>query len=151
MTAPTYTLRDRLPVIDVEAQAGREVTISVPVLGSGGGGVDVAGLVHVRAQVRLRWDSDLVLHAWDDVLGNATLDGTPGGTDAAAVVRAKLDDLYVTQKGCTRHLAVNRPRDYLCFNAATGKTDEVVFTFASLDPTATDPSRSQTNAFLIEG
>jgi len=88
MTAPTYTLRDRLPVIDVEAQAGREITISVPVLGAGGGGVDVAGLVHVRAQVRLRWDSDLVLHAWDDVLGNATLEGTPGGTDAAAVVTA---------------------------------------------------------------
>jgi len=72
-------------------------------------------------------------------------------TDAVAVVSAKLDDLYVTQKGCTRHLAVNRPRDYLCFNAATGKTEEVVFTFASLDPTDSDPSRSQTNAFLIEG
>ena len=71
-------------------------------------------------------------------------------TDAVAVVMSKLDHLYVTQKGCTRHLAVNRPRDYVCFDAATGNTDEVVFTFAALDPTDRDPSRSQTNAFLIE-
>jgi hypothetical protein len=46
---------------------------------------------------------------------------------------------------------VNRPRDYLCRNAATGKTDEVYFTFAALDPTATDPARSQTNAFYVKG
>ena len=72
-------------------------------------------------------------------------------TDEVAVVRSKLDDLYVTQKGCTLRLAVNRPKDYLCRNSATGKTDEVYFTFAALDPTATDPSRSQTNAFYVKG
>ena len=72
-------------------------------------------------------------------------------TDSVAVVKSKLDDLYVTQKGCTLRLAVNKPKDYLCYNPATRKTDEVVFTFAALDPTAADPSTSQTNAFYIEG
>jgi hypothetical protein len=46
---------------------------------------------------------------------------------------------------------VNRPRDYLCYNPATSKSDEVLFTFAALDATATDPSVSQTNAFYIQG
>lgn len=72
-------------------------------------------------------------------------------TDSVAVVKSKLDDLYVTQKGCTLRFAVNKPKDYLCYNSATRKTDEVFFTFAALDPTATDPSTSQTNAFYIEG
>jgi hypothetical protein len=70
-------------------------------------------------------------------------------TDTVAVVQSKLDDLYVTQKGCTLRLVVNKPKDYLCRNPATGKTDEIYFTFAALDPTATDPSHSQTNAFLV--
>jgi len=72
-------------------------------------------------------------------------------TDTVLEVATKLDDLYITQKGCTRQLGVNKPRDYLCHNPETGKTDEVLFTFASLDPTATDPSHSQTNAFYIKG
>ena len=72
-------------------------------------------------------------------------------TDTVAVVMSKLDELYLTQKECTRRLGVNRPRDYLCFNPATRKTDEVLFTFAALDPTTTDPSRSQTNAFYTKG
>jgi hypothetical protein len=46
---------------------------------------------------------------------------------------------------------VNKPKNYFCHNASTGKTDEVYFTFAALDPTASDPSRSQTNAFLVKG
>jgi len=66
-------------------------------------------------------------------------------TDTVAVVKSKLDNIYVTQKGCERRLAVNKPRDYFCPNA--GKTVEIVFSFAALDPTASDPSRSQTNAF----
>ena len=72
-------------------------------------------------------------------------------TDTVAVVRDKLDQLYVTQKGCTLRLAVNKPKDYLCYNPATKKTDEVYFTFAALDPTSSDPSRSQTNGFLAKG
>jgi hypothetical protein len=72
-------------------------------------------------------------------------------TDPVVIVHSKLDNLYVTQKGCTSRAAVNKPRDYLCHNAATGETDEVYFTFAALDPTATDPSRSQSNAFLVKG
>jgi hypothetical protein len=72
-------------------------------------------------------------------------------TDQVGVVQAKLDDLYVTAKGCTQRLGVNRPRDYLCFNPATSKSDEVLFTFAALDKTVTDPSVSQTNAFYIKG
>jgi hypothetical protein len=72
-------------------------------------------------------------------------------TDLVGVVQAKLDDLYITMMGCTRKLAVNSPRDYLCYNPATRKSDEVLFTFAALDPSATDPSRSQTNAFYLKG
>lgn len=72
-------------------------------------------------------------------------------TDQVGVVQAKLDDLYITEKGCTQRLGVNRPRDYLCYNPATNKSDEVLFTFAALDATVTDPSVSQTNAFYIKG
>jgi hypothetical protein len=71
-------------------------------------------------------------------------------TDTVLEVKAKLDDLYITQKGCTRELGVNQPRHYICHNADTNKTDEVLFTFAALDPTATDASRSQTNAFHLK-
>ena len=61
-------------------------------------------------------------------------------TDTAIQVMTKLDDLCITPKGCTRQLGVNKPRDYLCHNPETHKTDEVLFTFAALDPTATDAS-----------
>lgn len=72
-------------------------------------------------------------------------------TERAWVVEARLDQLYVTQLGCTRRIAVNRPRDYLCVSPTTGKIDEIVFTFAALDPTATDSTRSQTNAYYFKG
>ena len=72
-------------------------------------------------------------------------------TDTVNVVQRKLDSLYVTQMGCRRLLAVNKPRDYLCANRATGNTDEIVFTFAALDPTGSDPSRSQSNAYYFNG
>jgi hypothetical protein len=72
-------------------------------------------------------------------------------TDTVGVVTAKLDDLYITKKGCTQRFGVNRPRDYLCYNPATHKSDEVLFFFASLDPKVTDPSRSQTTAFFFKG
>lgn len=72
-------------------------------------------------------------------------------TDTVEVVTAKLDALYITKMGCTQRLGVNRPRDYLCYNPATHKSDEVLFSFASLDPRATDPSRSHTTAFFFKG
>ena len=72
-------------------------------------------------------------------------------TDQVGAVQAKLDALYITQKGCIQRLGVNRPRDYLCFNPSTRKSDEVLFTFAALDATVTDHSVSQTNAFYIRG
>ena len=72
-------------------------------------------------------------------------------TDQVGAVQAKLDALYITQMGCTQRLGVNRPRDYLCYNPSTRKSDEVLFTFAALDATVTDPSVSQTNAFYIQG
>jgi hypothetical protein len=72
-------------------------------------------------------------------------------TESVAVVRGRLDELYVTQKGCTLEPAVNKPKDYFCYNAATRKTDEVFFTFAALDPSAADPSVSQSNAFYVQG
>jgi hypothetical protein len=72
-------------------------------------------------------------------------------TDTVAVVLRKLDDLYVTNKGCALRPAVNKPKDYFCYNSATGKSQEVYFTFAALDPKPTDPSHSQTNAFYVKG
>jgi hypothetical protein len=70
-------------------------------------------------------------------------------TDTVLIVHQKLDNLYVATKGCISKAAVNKPRDYFCKNAATGKTEEVFFTFAALDPKPTDPSRSQSNAFFV--
>ena len=75
------------------------------------------------------------------VTAQSSTRATVRSTDTVTVVQSKLDDLYVNQKGCTLHVAVNRPKDYFC---AEG---EVYFTFAALDPTPTDPSRSQSNAF----
>ncbi len=72
-------------------------------------------------------------------------------TDQVGVVQAKLDNLYITKKGCIQRLGVNRPRDYLCYNATARKSDEVLFTFAALDAKVSDPSVSQTNAFYIQG
>jgi hypothetical protein len=71
-------------------------------------------------------------------------------TATVQAVQGRLDNLYVTQMGCTKRLAVNKPRDYLCHNSVTGTTNEIVFTFAALDPTPTDPSRSQSNAYYSD-
>jgi hypothetical protein len=72
-------------------------------------------------------------------------------TDTVEVVNGKLDQLYVTRMGCISKTVVNKPRNYFCTNPSTGKTDEVFFTFAALDPKPTDSSRSQSNAFLVRG
>jgi hypothetical protein len=72
-------------------------------------------------------------------------------TDTVLTVQRRLDRRYVGRMGCKKRLAVNKPRDYLCHSSATGKTDEIVFTFAALDPTASDPSRSQSNAYYFKG
>ena len=85
------------------------------------------------------------------VISQSSTTAVVRSTDTVTVVRGKLDNLYVTQKGCTEKLAVNRPKDYLCTNPVTHTTDEVYFTFAALDPTATDASRSQANAFYVKG
>src|SRR3954471_16975416 len=42
-------------------------------------------------------------------------------TDTVAVVKDKLHAMYVEGLGCTSVAAVNKPRDYFCFNAATGE------------------------------
>ncbi|HEX3089044.1 MAG TPA: hypothetical protein VHQ23_10335 [Ilumatobacteraceae bacterium] len=85
------------------------------------------------------------------VISQSSNRATVRSTDSVQTVISKLDALYVTGKHCTDRPAVNKPKDYLCFNAATGKTDEIYFTFAALDPTASDPSRSQSNAFYLKG
>ncbi len=85
------------------------------------------------------------------VISQSSTKAVVRSTDSVATVTSKLDALYVDGKGCTLRLAVNKPKDYLCANSATGKTDEVYFTFAALDPTASDPSRSQSNAFYVKG
>jgi hypothetical protein len=85
------------------------------------------------------------------VLSQTSTTAVVRSTDTVYVVKQKLDRLYVGQKGCTVRVAVNKPKDYLCRNRATGKTDEVYFTFAALDPKPTDASVSQTNAFYVKG
>ena len=72
-------------------------------------------------------------------------------TDTVAVVQSKLDRMYLTQRGCTLRVAVNKPRAYLCHNLTTGASDEIVFTFSAVEPTPSDPSRSQTNGFHFAG
>jgi hypothetical protein len=85
------------------------------------------------------------------VLSQTSSTAVVRSTDTVYVVKQKLDNLYVDQKHCTIRVAVNKPKDYLCRNAATGKTDEVYFTFAALDPKPTDSSVSQTNAYVARG
>ena len=85
------------------------------------------------------------------VLSQSSSRAVVRSTDTVATVKRKLDALYVTNKGCTLKLTVNKPKDYFCVNPVTHKTDEIYFTFAALDPTATDPSHSQSNAFLVNG
>ena len=85
------------------------------------------------------------------VISQSSNRATVRSTDSVQTVIGKLDALYVTGKHCTDRPAVNKPKDYLCPNAATGKTDEIYFTFAALDPTASDASRSQSNAFYLQG
>ena len=80
------------------------------------------------------------------VLSQSSSTAVVRSTDSAYVVQTKLDDLYVTQKGCRRTFAVNKPRDYFCVDPATGRTVEVWFTFASLDPVTSGGWASQTNA-----
>jgi hypothetical protein len=82
------------------------------------------------------------------ILSQSSTKAVVRSTDTVEIVNNKLDTLYVTQKHCIQKFAVNKPKDYVCTNAATGKTQEITFFFAALDPTATDPSRSQTTAFL---
>jgi hypothetical protein len=76
------------------------------------------------------------------IISQSSSRATVRSTDTVATVQAKLDDIYVNQKGCVSRPAVNKPKDYFCGSR------EIYFTFAALDPTATDASRSQTNAFL---
>jgi hypothetical protein len=98
------------------------------------------------------WPTDLPLPTDPGtVIAQGSTNAVVRSTDTVAVVKSKLDQLYVVEKGCTRQLGVNKPRDFLCYNPETDRTDEVLFTFAALDPTATDPARSQTNAFHLEG
>ena len=56
------------------------------------------------------------------LVSQSSTSGVVRSTESVAVVQARLDDLYVTQKGCSLRLAVNKPKDYLCFSPATRKT-----------------------------
>lgn len=85
------------------------------------------------------------------VIAQSATTASVRSTDTVVTVRAKLDQLYLNGLGCAERLAVNKPKDYFCLNPDTGKVDEVWFTFAALDPTPDDPSRSQSNAFLVSG
>ena len=62
-------------------------------------------------------------------------------TDQVGVVQAKLDALYITEKGCTQRLGVNRPRDYLCYNPATSKPSSAAAPCRSAGPAAPPPAR----------
>jgi hypothetical protein len=98
------------------------------------------------------WPTDLPLPTDPGtVIAQGSTTAVVRSTDTVGTVKSKLDQLYVVEKGCTRQLGVNKPRDFLCYNPETDETDEVLFTFAALDPTATDPALSQTNAFYLEG
>lgn len=93
----SYPLTQSLPSIPVTCYAGQPLTITLPILGASGTGVDVAGLDAGRAHIRTRWNDELLLHAWDTALDNAELTGTPGGTDAALVLTATSADTALWQ------------------------------------------------------
>jgi hypothetical protein len=63
-------------------------------------------------------------------------------TATVYTVQRRLDRMYVGRMGCRKHLAVNKPRDYFCGG------QEIVFTFAALDPRPGHPARSQSNAYV---
>jgi hypothetical protein len=127
------------------ACAASTATVALVVLNGGtamAGGGDSSGT----------WPANLPLPTDPGtVISQSSTNAVVRSTDTPAIVRSKLDELYVAQKGCTRKLAINRPRDYVCYDPDTDKTLEVYFTFAALDPTADDASRSQTNAFYVKG
>lgn len=85
------------------------------------------------------------------VLSQSSTTATVRSTDVVGVVQSKLDALYLTKMGCTQVFGVNKPRDYLCYNPSTHKSDEILFFFAALDVTATNPYRSQTSASFFKG
>jgi hypothetical protein len=123
-------------------------TLTVALVTAGGG----AGLAKGGGSSSGTWPAALPLPTSPGrIVAQSSTSAVVRSTDTVAVVKTKLDGLYLTQKGCTRKLAVNRPRDYVCRDSATGRTTEVYFTFAALDPTTSDPSRSQTNAFRVGG
>jgi hypothetical protein len=131
-------------------------TIAVAVLNGGaatadGGGSSSGGRASGGSAAGV-WPADLPLPTSPGtVVEQSGSTAVVRSTDTVSVVMDKLDELYVTQKGCTLRLAVNKPQDFLCFNPDTRKVDEVLFTFAALDPTPSDPSLSQSNAFYFKG
>jgi hypothetical protein len=125
-------------------------TLAIAVL-SGGVATASGGASSPGGGSASAWSADLPLPTSPGtVISQSSSTASVRSTDTVAVVKSKLDAMY-GQMGCTNRPAVNRPKDYFCFNSATGRTVEVYFTFALLDPTATDPSRSQTNAFRVGG
>jgi hypothetical protein len=127
-------------------KASAVITAAVAVLALNGGQAMAAG------EFSGAWPGGFPLPTQPgSVVSQTSTTAVVRSTDTVQVVQRKLDNFYVTQKGCTRRLAVNKPRDYLCHNTATGGTDEIVFTFAALDPTPSDPSRSQSNAYHFRG
>ena len=133
------------------AIAVSSATLTLAVLSGGAAVADGGGGSSSGGTTASTWPAALPLPTSPGtIISQSSSTASVRSTDSVAVVKSKLDAMY-GQLGCTNRPAVNRPRDYFCFNSATGRTDEVYFTFALLDPTATDPSRSQSNAFRVGG
>jgi hypothetical protein len=60
----TTTLGNDLPRIDIEARAGQELTVTIPVLQGDGTAVPYSQLASARVQVRASVHSTAVLHTW---------------------------------------------------------------------------------------
>jgi hypothetical protein len=142
LPGPEEKVMKKITAIAVSTAAVAALTLDGgAAMGSGGGGSSSG-----------TWPAGLPLPMdRGTLLSQSSTTAVVRSLDTVATVQSWLDSTYVGQKGCTRRLAVNRPRDYLCRNASTGKTDEVWFTFAALDVTASNPYRSQTNGFYVKG
>jgi len=117
--------------------------------GGGGGGTSGGGTSTGGSTSSGTWPAAFPLPTNPGVVvSQSATTAVVRSTETTAQIEAKLDNLYVNGLGCTLKLVVNKPKDYFCTNPSTGKTQEVYFTYAALDPKPTDPSRSQTNAFL---
>lgn len=99
VTVGADTVPDRLDVVHL---AGQQFELTLPILGSAGGGLDFSAVASARAQVRPSVDSDQILFTFSSESDPVTITITDVGGDAVLefdVDSAVTDDWQVTWPG----------------------------------------------------